>query len=534
MPDRNGPSPEPPTPSPGHFRTWEPYVRTYRTRRSAATAAASFLLLTGAAIATAPAASAGTPGGTSASDRNCDFNGDGYEDVLIGAPGASVGSFANAGLVTVQYGSRAGLDTSHADVFSRNSEGVEGPPASADRFGAAVASGDLDSDGYDDAIIGIPGDDHSAVSNAGGVVILWGSADGLSGSDSTWLGPSDATQGGHFGTSLAAARLSAATPGDVLAVLDRQDVQLFTYTPDGQGAGGLAATAHQGRWAARRLDVGAQDTEHTLAPTSLTTGDYDASGYSDLVVSGVTKDAAAPGRGWSAYLAGSADGPLWARDLRGGPVAASGDINGDGYDDLVTGEPDPVDDDAGQPTGGVVAVHYGGPAGPGPDTPVQYWTQDSAHVPGVPESGDEWGADLSVGDTDDDGYADVAIGAPGEDRADASGGAVADAGSVTVLRGTADGLTGTGARSWSQDTAGVPGTVEKGDRWGAQVRLVDPDGNRRFDLLAAAPGENAGDGGIWLLPAASDGITTTGSWTYGLGALGSAHRGAAYGAAIDE
>ncbi|GHH70925.1 hypothetical protein GCM10018793_05760 [Streptomyces sulfonofaciens] len=559
-----------------------------RTYRSAATAAASFLLLAGAAIAAAPAASAGTPGGTHANDRNCDFNGDGFEDVLIGAPGAAAAGSRGAGLVTVQYGSPRGIGTVHARAISRATPGVAGPAQPGDGFGTAVASGDLDSDGYDDAIVGIPGDDFSGVADAGGVLILWGSPDGLRGPDSTWLAPVAATKGGHFGSAVTAARLSGATPGDVLAVLDRSDVRLFTYeaAPGGGGAGdgaltrgrgtlrpsamgtatagtGTAGQGVAGQGVARGAGAGAGEGRRAFAPRSLTTGDYDNDGFADLVVSGVTTGDGptgdgptgdGPGRGWSAYLAGGVEGPVWTHDLPGGPVAASGDIDGDGYDDLVTGELDatgPTDaadataattataagQDGGageQPGAGVVTVHYGGPGGPGPDTRVQHWTQDSAHVPGTAERGDAWGADVSVGDSDGDGYADVAVGAPGEDLAPGTGDAAVDAGSVTVLHGTPDGLTGTGAHTWSQDTPHVPGTAEDGDRWGAQVRLADPNADGRFDLVAAAPGENAGNGAAWLLPAASGGITTKGAWTYGAGSLGAAYRGAAYGAAIDE
>ncbi|MFE3138400.1 FG-GAP repeat protein [Streptomyces scopuliridis] len=183
-----------------------------------------------------------------------------------------------------------------------------------------------------------------------------------------------------------------------------------------------------------------------------------------------------------------ADGPTRARELRGGPVAASGDPNGDGYDDLVTGEPKSPDDGGDTLTGGVIGVHYGseeGPAGTeGPGSPPRYWTQDSPGVAGVAEYGDGWGMDLSLGDTDGDGYADLAIGAPGEDI-----GSVADAGSPNV-----------------------PGAAEKGDRFGGQVRLVDPNRDGKFGLPAAAPG----------------------SWSYGGGSLGAPSTDAQYGAAIDD
>jgi hypothetical protein len=465
-----------------------------RKNRSAALAAATFLLVSGAAMAAAPFAYAGAPGSTRAGDRNSDFNGDGYEDVLVGAPGATVSGKKGAGLVTVQYGSSKGIGTSNAARFSQSTSGVAGAAETGDGFGRAVATGDLDGDGYDDAVVGIPGEDIGTLKDAGGVTVLWGSKAGLKGAASDWLETEEPAAGEQFGTALAAGRFTAETDGDLLAVLD---------------------------------PFGAEAEARDIRPMSMTTGDYDKNGFADLVVSGLSLGDE-PGHGWSAYLSGNADGLRYERDLRGGPVAASGDINDDGYDDLVTGEPNSPDDQPGETrTGGVVGVRLGGPDGPAADP--DWWVQDSDGVPGVAEAGDGWGSDLSVADTDGDGYADVAIGAAGEDI-----GTVKDAGAVWVLRGSATGLTAAGARSWDQNSTDVPGAAEKGDKWGAQVRLTDPNGDGRFGLLAAAPGENAGDGHIWVLSAGPGGVTAAGSWTYGAASLGAPATGSLFGSAIDE
>ncbi|MET9921440.1 esterase [Streptomyces sp. NPDC006435] len=494
-----------------------------RTYRSAAVVAATFLLTAGAGLA-APAAYAGTPGGTHANDRNSDFDGDGYEDVLVGAPGATVGGKKGAGYVTAQYGGPTGMGTRRAVVVTQSTTGVPGAPEAGDGFGRALATGDLDADGYDDAVVGIPGEDVGTVADAGGVTVLWGSPRGLTGADSDWLEAAEPTAGKRFGSALAAARFSADTPGDELAVADREDLELYVYdSAPQQRSAPLRRTAP---------DRPATTAQRRILPRSLTTGDYDDNGYADLVVSGVTTGDE-PGHGWSALFSGRAGGLAYARDLRGGPVAASGDIDHDGYDDLVTGEPNGPDDGGETTTGGLVGVYRGSPGGPlgadGADGPPQWWTQDTPGVPGTAERGDGWGTDLSVEDTDGDGYADVAIGAAGEDI-----GTVADAGAVWVLRGTADGLTATGARSWDQNSARVPGTAEKGDRWGGQVRLADPNRDGRRGLLVSAPGENTGDGVVWVLRAGPGGITATGSWTYGGGSLNAPSSDAAYGAAIDE
>lgn len=495
-----------------------------RTRRSAAVAAASFLLLAGAVIA-APSAYAGTSGATHASDRNSDFNDDGYEDVLIGAPGGTVNGEKGAGYVTVQYGSSSGIGTSRSAVFSQSTGGVAGAAEAGDGFGRTVASGDLDADGYDDLIVGIPGEDIGTKADAGGITVLWGGASGLYGGNSIWLEQVEPLAGKKFGSALAAGHFSPNSPADQLAVLDRDDLEVYLHDTSPR-----LLSAPLARTSRSPLSTAAE--ERDIQPMSLTTGDYDRNGLADLIVSGVTTGTE-PGHGWSVFLSGQSHGFVYERHLRGGPVVASGDINGDDYDDLVTGEPKSPDDGGETTTGGLVGVYYGSADGPlgvdGADSPPQWWTQGTAGIPGAPERGDRWGTDLSVGDTDGDGYADVAIGAAGEDI-----GTRADAGAVWVLRGSGDGLTAAGVRSWDQNSTNVPGAAEAGDRWGGQVRLTDPNRDGRFGLLASAPGENTGDGVVWVLSAGSSGITATGSWTYGGGSLRAAGTDAAYGATIDE
>lgn len=93
---------------------------------------------------------------------------------------------------------------------------------------------------------------------------------------------------------------------------------------------------------------------------------------------------------------------------------------------------------------------------------------------------------------------------------------------------------GTTPQWWSQNSPGVPGTAETGDAWGAQVRLADTDGDGRAELIAAAPGENAGDGALWLLPASRTGLLADGSRSYGAASLGAPVHGARFGAVLDE
>jgi hypothetical protein len=148
-------------------------------------------------------------------------------------------------------------------------------------------------------------------------------------------------------------------------------------------------------------------------------------------------------------------------------------------------------------------------------------------VPGAGETDDAFGSAVSTGDINGDGYADVAVAAHGEDL-----GTVAEAGSVTVLFGSASGLKTSGATSYTQDTSGVPGTAEAWDRFGSAVDLTDLTKDGKADLVIGVDGEN-GSGGVWTLRGTSTGPTTTGST--GLTAAGvSLKAGNSFGSVIAQ
>lgn len=496
--------------------------------RSVAFTAAALLTLGGGAVSAAPAAQAAAPFPSIGwQQRNCDYDGNGFDDVLTGVPGATVSGATGAGYVTVQYSSSSGLSTTKKSVLNQNTSGVPGGAEAADGFGRAVASGDLDNDGYDDAIVGIPGEDLAWLSDAGGAIVFRGSPTGLHGTDSTWLeNPDQPRAGANFGRAIEAARYFAPDPADPdadlrdsIAVLENDTLLFFTAPP--------GAAAQQLKLADKAVrPLGMSPAETGFALRSLSHGNYNEDAWADLAISGVaTGDQ--PGIGATRVLHGAAsvealgDGGAF----EGGPAVASGDFNHDGQDDLAIG-----DTGSGSSLGGSVSVHLGQGdlSGLGP-SPVQTWTQDSPGVPGRAEAGDLWGAEMSSGDTDGDGHPDLAIGAPGE-----AIGSTTDAGAVWALRGAPGGLTASGARSFDQNHPDIPGRAEASDRWGGQVRLIDANTDGIFGLLAAAPGENTDDGFVWVLPASSSGLIAKGTWTYDGARLGAPVADAQFGAAIDE
>ena len=213
--------------------------------------------------------------------------------------------------------------------------------------------------------------------------------------------------------------------------------------------------------------------------------DFDGDGFADLAVGVVTESIGKVSEaGAVQVLYGSASGPtardqLWHRNRKGikgvaqeqgffGGTTASGDFDRDGFADLAVGET------FGHGGSGKVQVLYGGPKGL--TARDQVWHQDTRGVPGVDEPGDRYGWSLAVGDFDADGFADLAIGVPGEIVGKV--GAV-PTGRVLVLRGSASGLTTAGVQSLAP--GGVPGL--SGNYFGQELASGDFNADGSDDLL---------------------------------------------------
>lgn len=464
------------------------YLRTTLATATAAALAGGLLLAAGGPAAAAPA---GTPG---------DFNGDGYRDLAVAAPLGKAGGKAKAGYVAVVYGTKNGLDKSKRTIISQATPGIPGVPESGDYFGDRLTTGDLDGDGYTDLVVGVHGERIGKTDSSGVITVVWGGPDGLkSGVDISSPLPEYRTE---LGWSVATGDFDGDGRTDLAAAnISMPELNVFKGPVSRTGkAAGLTG-----------IDTSAQTG---INADRLVAGNVNGDKATDLLVMGQQ----ASGSGYatrSVLYKGGATGLKAAGKLAGGYEAVIADVDKDGYGDVVTGNF--MEKSAGEPNGGpggAITVTYGTAAGLSGRTPARI-TQDTAGIPGTARKGDSFGWSLAAGDTDRDGYADIAIGVPGEDV-----GGRTDAGAVTVLRGSSKGLTATGAKTFTQDTAGVPGAAEARDRFGAAVELTDANKDGRAELVAGAYAENDGAGSVWFFRSGTGGVTATGSTTFGAASVG--------------
>jgi hypothetical protein len=399
-----------------------------------------FLLAAVVGVASpALAQSAPSAAALSASNAGGDFDNDGFADLAIGVPGEN----NSAGAINVLYGTGGGLSGTGAQVFTQ----VGGASEEFDSFGWALAAGDFNNDGFTDLAVGAPFETVGGAQAAGAVSVIPGSAGGLT-----------------------------ATGG-----------RLFTQ-------------------------VGGAVEEGDQFGSSLAAGDFNNNGFADLAA-GAPFEAVgnAGGAGAVSVLYGSAGGltatggrlftQVAGRPEIGdqfGSSLAAGDFNNNGFDDLAAAAPDEAVGSA-QGAGAVSIIP--GSAGGLTATGGQLFTQ----VGGTVEAQDLFGFGLAAGDFNNDGFADLAAGAPWERV-----GSLGLAGAVSVIPGSAGGLTATGGRLFTQ----VGGRVEVGDQFGAQLATGDFNNNGFADLAAAAPDEALGSafaaGAVSVLPGSAGGLTTTG------------------------
>ncbi|MFC7307199.1 FG-GAP-like repeat-containing protein [Streptomyces monticola] len=471
-------------------------------RRSVTAAVSLVTLLTTPLVLASPAGAA--PSAEPA--RTADFNGDGYADLVLGAPGGTVGGKAHAGYVSVVYGSSAGLDTAHPQIVSRATPQVPGDPEEHGNFGRAQpASADLDGDGNTDLVVPREGGQPSTV--------LWGSKDGL-----------------REATALSSeARDFAAGDFDGDGTMDLVTDAYPDNDNDEAGMTVMYGPFDRGATPARSDAIA---TSQTFGPLHFIVGDVTGDGADEIVTSHGFEEMQYKSQLWKGGSGGVSHTSTGTGHYTVGGVVA--DVNRDGHGDLVAREVDEVSETM-EYDAGAVRVVYG--SANGLSSRTAKITQSTPGVPGASEPGDgdrnygdQFGYTISAGDVTGDGYPDIAAGVPGEDLD-----GVEDAGAAVLLKGGANGLTGTGAQAFNQSSPGVPGASEKDDAFGTAVSLLDVNANDRADLAAAAPGEDgtyADSGAAWLLRGSRNGLITSGIASFGPAALGAPEKNAELGRQI--
>ncbi|MEI5522470.1 FG-GAP and VCBS repeat-containing protein [Streptomyces brasiliscabiei] len=469
-----------------------------RARRTALAAAATLAAAVCTPLLTAPVVSAAP------AKLSDDFNGDGYRDfVMLG------GSHGKDGRVTVVYGTSTGPGT-RVQTIHQDSPGIPGAVEKDDGWGTAATTADLDRDGYADLVVSSPGENVGAIQSRGGLTVVWGGAGGL-GSGTVFNSPVPQeyeNQGDHFGEDVVPGDFDGDGDPDLAVTSNsRAGVVLlqgpFTRTGGKSGwdsLGGGYGYLHAPNLVAGRVTADAVTDLYILG--------------SDLQADNDTNLRAYFHRGGSTFTQRA--GEVLVPDdggHQGGDILAIGDFDKDGYGDLAIGRGyEPGDGER-----GYVTVQYGGSGGPNKARKPVKFSQNTAGVPGSSENEDYFGSAIAAGDVNGDGYADLAVGARGEDL-----GTKHNAGSVTVLLGRAGGLTGTGAKSYTQDTSGVAGTPETEDQFGAHLKLTDYTRDGRADLMIDT-NEQLGYEDRWglvhHLKGSTSGITTKGSKTYSVTTL---------------
>ncbi|MCU0225909.1 MAG: integrin alpha [Acidobacteria bacterium] len=387
-----------------------------------------------------------------------DVNGDGYGDVIVGAPNYDMGG-TDAGMALVYYGNTWGLTGAPMKTIA----GTFGA-----KMGYSVATaGDVNGDGYGDVIVGAPGFNNST----GKAEVYRGSPIGLSATP-MWV---DVGLGyGHrFGYAVApAGDVNGDGYGDIVI-----GAPGYSGGQGGEGAAfvylgsatGLPLPAEPD-WQAESQAAHPYD-QQTFGAAVGTAGDVNGDGYSDIIVGDSWASEAYVWHGSAAGLGasgepGNADWSARPKTSFGAAVGTAGDVNGDGYTDVIVGAPRATVTLAEE---GQAFVYAGSAAGLGA---AALWSR----VGGQANAHYGWSVG-TAGDVNGDNYADVVVGAPSFTWTYAEGG------KAEVFHGSASGPSA--SPDWS--AAGAAEAIHYG--W-AVATAGDVNGDGFSDVLAGAPADS--------------------------------------------
>ena len=413
-----------------------------------------------------------------------DVNGDGFGDVIVGAPYYDNGQ-SEEGRIYVFHGSASGPSTFPS--FIKESD------TAVSYFGYSVATaGDVNGDGYSDIIVGAP-----AWNNTGKAYVYHGSSAGLSATNN-WqkqinqidadFGNSVSTAGDINNDGYSDVIIGAPLANDGQSDEGRANIYLGSST-------GLSDVIHV------RLEINSINA--SFGESVSLAGDVNGDGYSDVIV-GAGKFTDGQTREGRAYIyAGSASGitnsPFWTVESNqaysefGGSVSTAGDVNGDGLSDVIIGAKSYEDDSTNE---GTAFVYYGNATSMS-TTPS--WTKD------IDQRDAYFGCSVATaGDVNGDGYADVIIGAYGFENGKL------DEGKAFVFFGSISGL------STSSDWYETSNQQYAKLGWSVAT-AGDVNGDGFSDIIISAPlygNEQANEGRAFIYYGYADGLRTLVNWTF--------------------
>jgi hypothetical protein len=431
-----------------------------------------------------------------------DFNGDGMDDILVGAPKADGPNESRpaAGEAYVILGRdplAATIDLAEPDAADVTVFGE----AVNNNFGFTVAAGDVNGDSIDDVLIGGRFASYQDRMLVGKVYIIFGRTD-LAATVDTAAGDQDVTivgiEGGDFaGIALGSGDVNGDGADDVIIGASNASGPQNARQRSGEvyvvtGGGSLPSLIDLGREDPFFTVFGRADTD--ALPNYIATGDIDGDGIRELLLGAPFASREDPPReqAGEAYIVPvPAEGGVL--DLASGEgfttvtgnhqdhlgfYVAAGDVNGDGRDDALVTATDADGLDSARANSGAVHLLLGSQSLPRSLDLAEASPDATIHGP---EFGDRLGFTVAAADINDDGIADVLMGAP---TADSCENGRPDGGDTYALLGRPD-LAGAIDLSLGEASLSLFG-AEAGDELGFALAAGDINGDSKDDLLIGA------------------------------------------------